>query len=489
MYKVQITAISPCAIQDPIPIEGMLSVSIEAGETKEVVMLPSQYERIAPSLMSMQTNGALTFYVVGKEDSVTTGDINLYVDGTLGSDTTGNGTSAAPFKTIPAAYERVPKNISHAVHITIADGTYTDFPTLVENNCGHTGQLSFEGALALSDETEYTVDSFDYGGSDGYTYGDINVPTATWTPAALKGKFVLMTSGDSIGKTYGIITNTETAIRISSFFYDITAADKFNIVEPSVVISSTAKIGFNVPTYQTAGHLQGIYSRLGLAGINFSAAAEIDFKNTSAHLSSVIFQYFCAFASEFNYVGMLDKVKAFTNVNFRDEYAAFFHVHDMCRIGLCNFFNCICGYLIMNWFGLSTISCCASPGIWSRVIDTESYYCYLDDRDQSDGFYCFTCHGGMHTLDLMHFEGSRVGAAMRVKDSACVSMFHSTCTSANIAGFGALVGHECRIAAHGVDITGVGGAIKFENNAAAVAWPAAGTRVADDDGSSAVMGY
>jgi hypothetical protein len=51
------------------------------------------------------------------------------------------------------------------------------------------------------------------------------------------------------------------------------------------------------------------------------------------------------------------------------------------------------------------------------------------------------------------------------------------------------VGHECRISAHDVALSGVGGAIKFENSAAAVAWPAAGTRIADTDGSSAVMGF
>jgi hypothetical protein len=449
----------------------------------------SQYDRIVSSLEAMQTLGALSFYVVGKPDSVTTGDINLYVNGALGNDTTGNGTSAAPFKTITAAYARVPKNINHAVHIAIADGTYADFPTLVENNCGHTGQLSFEGSVVLSDEDEYTVDSFDYGGPDGYTYGDINVPTATWTPAALKGKFVLMTSGASDGMFYGIITNTGTSIRVASFYYDITAADTFNIVEPSVVISSTAHVGFNVSTYDTAGNLSGVAGRVGLAGINLGAADEVDFKNTSAHLSVVTFKYLCAYGSAINYVGMYDDVKAFISINFRDQYTAYFYVAGMCRLGLCDFYNGVVGYLIMNWFGRSSISSCAAPGIWSRVIDTESYYCYLDDRGQSDGFYCFTCHGGMHTIDFMHMEGSGVSAAMRIKDNACVSINSITCTSANIAGFGVLVGHECRISAHDVTLSGVGGAIKFENSAAAVAWPAAGTRIADTDGSSAVMGF
>lgn len=59
----------------------------------------------------------------------TTADMNIYV-ATTGSDTTGDGSSGSPYKTIGKALAQVPQIINHDVYIRVADGTYTSFPDI-----------------------------------------------------------------------------------------------------------------------------------------------------------------------------------------------------------------------------------------------------------------------------------------------------------------------------------------------------------------------
>lgn len=56
-----------------------------------------------------------------------TESITVYVSGTTGNDTTGNGTSAAPFKTVQAAIDATPKYLrGFHVQYDIANGTYNE---------------------------------------------------------------------------------------------------------------------------------------------------------------------------------------------------------------------------------------------------------------------------------------------------------------------------------------------------------------------------
>lgn len=75
----------------------------------------------------------------------TTGVVNKYVNATSGNDSTGNGTSAAPFKTIQKAIDSLPAVIVHDVVINIANGTYTDIGATSE--WGQPQIASFHGKI------------------------------------------------------------------------------------------------------------------------------------------------------------------------------------------------------------------------------------------------------------------------------------------------------------------------------------------------------
>jgi len=59
--------------------------------------------------------------------SITTAAITLYVNAATGSDTTGDGSSSAPYATIQKAINQIPPIINHTVTINVADGTYVGF--------------------------------------------------------------------------------------------------------------------------------------------------------------------------------------------------------------------------------------------------------------------------------------------------------------------------------------------------------------------------
>jgi hypothetical protein len=427
------------------------------------------------------------------DEGTTYADVTYYVDGALGSDVIGMGTSSSPYRTITAAYSRIPQNIDNTAKIVIAAGTYTDFPYEIANKCSKEGQLVFEGVLRNTLATEFTVDSFDFGGSDGYVYGVINVPTATWTVDAFVGKFIKLSSGANTGQTFGIVSNTATAITICSFWYDIASTDKFFIVEPAVEITISHNVGIDVQSTQTGQELFHTKSYLGMYGVKISMVDDpptyysVNFTNTSAVLFCSMFGYVTLKNSQINYVAMLDPAKAFVDTISQDPYSSFFSVSS-CRMGLSILSNCSCAGEIFMYYGWNRVVAIAAKSVWSRTTDMEVWYTYLN-AVPSSGQYPVTIHGGNHTLNLVHIEGSAYLSGMRIKDCACVDLSDITCNSPSIVGPGATIGHECRISAHNVTLSGASGALKFDNSATAVSWPGAGVRVADTLGSSSVTGY
>lgn len=72
------------------------------------------------------TNGGVVASSFGAKIGTLGKDINLYV-ATTGSDTTGDGTSAKPFKTIQYALSIIPKDLGgYTAYIYVADGTYDE---------------------------------------------------------------------------------------------------------------------------------------------------------------------------------------------------------------------------------------------------------------------------------------------------------------------------------------------------------------------------
>lgn len=84
----------------------------------------------------------------------TTTDITYYV-ATTGSDTTGDGTQANPFKTIQYAINKLPQIINHIVNINISAGTYNE-DVLISGFNGK-GAILVTGTTSLSDN--YIINS------------------------------------------------------------------------------------------------------------------------------------------------------------------------------------------------------------------------------------------------------------------------------------------------------------------------------------------
>ncbi|WP_277405505.1 hypothetical protein [Lacrimispora xylanisolvens] len=79
-----------------------------------------------------------------------TSDISLYVSANTGSDTTGDGTSGNPFKTIQYAINRVPTDLNGcAATINVASGLYQESIVIIDAFHG--------GTLFLSSDTKDTI--------------------------------------------------------------------------------------------------------------------------------------------------------------------------------------------------------------------------------------------------------------------------------------------------------------------------------------------
>lgn len=79
-----------------------------------------------------------------------TGDINIYVS-TTGSDITGDGTSAKPFKTIKYALSIIPKDLGgYTAYIYVADGTYDEGVVISNFYNGVIGIIKQTNPLSIS---------------------------------------------------------------------------------------------------------------------------------------------------------------------------------------------------------------------------------------------------------------------------------------------------------------------------------------------------
>jgi len=163
---------------------------------------------------------------------------DIYVNGTTGNDSTGNGTLGAPFATIPRALQDLPYLITSRIHIRVAAGTYTAWPAYLDHRFGGDGQLTIEGTGSVTEIlAEQTTTTAALVGTSGYSGMDLTVSGAGWTADQYYGKFVLMTSGSANGYRFPIFKNTTDTIRVPTNWFGVSSGDKFKIVDPPVSIS------------------------------------------------------------------------------------------------------------------------------------------------------------------------------------------------------------------------------------------------------------
>lgn len=149
-------------------------------------------------------------YVDSGFASVTTGESTIYVDGTNGSDVTGDGSSGNPYATISHAVDTLPLIIAHKTYINVNKGTYNEQLNLAGHMTLPTIQLYIR-AIDTSDRRLY-----DSGLATSGTSTTLTDSTKNWTPNLFTGGKIFIHTGTGYGQIRDISSNTATEITVSS---------------------------------------------------------------------------------------------------------------------------------------------------------------------------------------------------------------------------------------------------------------------------------
>jgi len=195
-------------------------------------------------------------------------DYNIYV-ATTGSDTTGDGTSGAPFRTSDRVLYEISVRSNYRCTIRFSAGTYV-FPLEVCNSF-HMGFHKMYGDL--STVSSHTIDSMVANTEPNGTTLRV-VPSPGWTPNAHIGKMVKFTSGTLNGK-YGVIywndADDISFITQDSAFTTPAATDTFDIVEQSVTLQLTTGTGL-IYTPESDGYTAEAASKWLFRDIKFTSS-------------------------------------------------------------------------------------------------------------------------------------------------------------------------------------------------------------------------
>lgn len=169
----------------------------------------------------------------------TSAAVTLEVNVTTGSDTTGNGSLATPYKTIGKALAVAPFLAAHAIQINLAAGTYPELLN-VTHVLASTGKVTITGAWQnFIPATGPSSGTFDASFAEPLA-NTAKLTGATWTVNDLKGKFLQITSGALTGRYIPIASNTADTLDISAAAntgtYNLQSVS-FVIVEQSVTLA------------------------------------------------------------------------------------------------------------------------------------------------------------------------------------------------------------------------------------------------------------
>jgi hypothetical protein len=200
----------------------------------------------------------------------TTAAATLYVE-TTGSDATGDGSVGAPFATIQAALDSLPKFLRHLVDIRIGLGNFVGFwvhgfvtdPAIPGNMCG----LRIRGTLADATLSTGTASGTISAVATGAAVSDVTFSTVTdstqsWTVDELKGLLLEIVTGTSATSILPIVSNTATTITVAATTAFGGAAGTYRVRDWGTAITTGAASGPSVvasnatnqsPTSATAG--------------------------------------------------------------------------------------------------------------------------------------------------------------------------------------------------------------------------------------------
>lgn len=134
------------------------------------------------------------YTALGGKATILTSNLTIYVS-TTGSDTTGDGSSGKPFRTIQHAIDSIPPVLNgNGVSIIVAAGTY-DEDVVIRGKCASQGYrpISINGASSKAEAVNYKVRSI-YVAGTGMACVNINGFNFTGHP---NGRFEFYSYGDS----------------------------------------------------------------------------------------------------------------------------------------------------------------------------------------------------------------------------------------------------------------------------------------------------
>ena len=415
-----------------------------------------------------------------------TAPIHFYLDSVTGSDITGTGTTAAPFRTLPRIQRLLPQVINSRIVIHLAGAaSYTALDDM-DLRFGPNGQLLFEGMESPTGALgPYTINTVTPLGLN-LCATQISLAIGPWVPGAQIGKFIHVLTGAHAGQYFAIGQNLAGSLFITNTAIDLVPGETFEIVNPGTVIqlpgTSHPTIGIDCPLYPSN------QARLLFTNISFQGGTVI----FAAKPFADIFAAFCKFGDHtagggLSFVGdnvsFNDDVPFFdadiTNTFLRnnDTPKTFINTSEAFTNKL-SFYRTDLGYVHQTTGQIRLLSSGMSWLVAAQGVDVIAGV-VAAGAPGVDAFY-------LARGCCLYINAAYIAAAANV-----ITAIHSQVQVESLEGANLLIpGYTMRLgygtAAHhtGAPVIGISGAIQWLFSGIALpGWPVAGASVTDGDGS------
>ncbi len=235
----------------------------------------------------------------------TTADMDIYLDDAAGSDTTGDGSLALPFKTFTRVFEEFQdKEIRHTIRIFPVTGTYDEFPAYTELKLFPGGRVILDATKnAYTVSASYTIASFAGIGPPNVA-GDelgteITVAALPPGPDPHYGLFLHFKSGNYDGKVLAIAASGHPSPNTIRTMWDslgFANSDAFDVVDCPVKIDVSHTI--SIVGISAHKHITEFFTiQLAVAGIEFKCG--VDSTKTPFFLENI--------NAHFNFCKLIDR--------------------------------------------------------------------------------------------------------------------------------------------------------------------------------------
>jgi hypothetical protein len=218
---------------------------------------------ISANNVSVVGNSSIIVSPYGATIGTLSSDVTLYV-ATTGSDTTGNGTSSKPYKTITYAINSLPRDLGgYNANIVVSDGTYDEDVLFLG--------IGINGTFTISLSGNVTVNSIYSENSNIIIRSSDDTTTRT-----LSTKYVLITNASSFNVYASVYITTTGYYEDSGVRYSI-----FAVRQSSLYLSGNTTITGNTGTGVAISNTSKAYF-YSIAGSGLAVGINV---NTASHLT------------------------------------------------------------------------------------------------------------------------------------------------------------------------------------------------------------